>query len=587
MRKTMCRLPISLYISVVVCMIVLTMTGPSAVAGDDVKYLDLSDDDTSYARMVAELNNTHVERWSRGGERVNSDAQVAMLCRTDGRKPDFSFLSPLHVLRGPNDCYTLFFESLERSVAAANQLRTMEGIRYAEADSEVRSTAMESDTTSFYSWGAERMGFGSYLAYVSQWGSGCATVAVIDSGVSCHPIVAGRIIKSGYDYVDADDDSTNDLYGHGTNVAGIIADCTSGQPICIEPIRVLDASGRGKMSNVVNAVREAVSDHVQLINLSLESTVMSEALDEAILDAVAAGVTVVVAAGNSAVDTMGICPAHLNYAGVIVVGAAEAKGGSFLPAAYTNYGESVDIYAPGSRILCCSADGDYSTETGTSMAAPHVSAFGALLKLIHHDLAPADMEERIRATCVIGQGVAVPDLDAAIPVSWGMTLWDFSMGVDEVLTLPLQVHPLSASERIRYNSSNKEIMSVDDGVLVARMAGTAQLTAACVGFENMVITVEILDRPSAIYALPSTLDEIDDEAFAGNSQLTQITVPIGTQRIGYQAFGDCPLLWKIEIPDSVQIIDRNSFSGAIVVCPRGSAAHEYAMQQGLRYILTP
>jgi subtilisin family serine protease len=132
-------------------------------------------------------------------------------------------------------------------------------------------------------------------------------------------MLVGRMTESGYDYVDADDDATNDPFGHGTAVAGILADCTDGAPVGIYPIRVLNASGSGTVSNLVLGIREAIGKGVTVINLSLESGAIRQALDDAILDAVADGITVVVAAGNKGIDTAGVSPAHIDASGAIVL----------------------------------------------------------------------------------------------------------------------------------------------------------------------------------------------------------------------------------------------------------------------------
>ena len=135
-----------------------------------------------------------------------------------------------------------------------------------------------------------------------------------------------------------------------------------------------------------------IFDGVDVINLSLACESISGALDSAILDAVNAGVTVVAAAGNSNINVSTISPGHLTDPGVLIVGSAETDG---TKSSYSNYGESVDVYTYGSVIKCCSKTGGYAYNTGTSMAAPHVSGLAAVLALTHMGITPQETETRI------------------------------------------------------------------------------------------------------------------------------------------------------------------------------------------------
>ena len=268
-------------ISSIFLFLLLLVILPGAARAEDKEentktvYYDYSEDQASYGAQVAELIRQGEQTGEQGeppfgakrGEE-SGQAPFAVLCRAeDGFKPDFEKWSPVYVVAGPRNCYTLFFRDEKEATTACEELSKTEGIRYAEPDEEI--TACETETT-FHSWGATQMNYGEYVDYSAQWGDGSVTVAVIDSGVSRHPFLTDRLITGGHDYGDNDDDSTSDPFGHGTNVAGVVADCTPGAAVMIYPIRVLNESGGGKTSNVSNAIREATQAGVRIINLSLE-----------------------------------------------------------------------------------------------------------------------------------------------------------------------------------------------------------------------------------------------------------------------------------------------------------------------------
>jgi len=428
------------------------------------------------------------------------------------------------------------------------------------------------------------MNFGAYVAFSEKWGTGSSTAAVIDSGVCYHSLLSGRVRMGGYDYVDGDEDPTNDEFGHGTRVAAIIADCTPGLPVYVYPIRVLDASGGGKMSNVVNAVREATARRVDIINLSIESHVLSDALDDAVLDAVRAGVTVVVAAGNSGINTAEVCPSHLTNRGAIVVGAAEGDDGLYRRASYSNYGGSVDVYAYGTDIMSASLSGGYGSDTGTSMAAPHISALSAMLHMTHPGLSSGKTEDRILRAAVGTNVVAVPDLALMVPQSRGFSLRKVHLNVGEMLQLYAATLPETAAEQITYAVSDAQIVNVEQGALTGLAPGTATVTVSCTGFEDTAFTVTVDETERTVLTLPASLTALKEEAFAGAASLQLVQLPEGLETIGDSAFADCPALERVYVPSSVQQIGGKAFSRAILLC-EGETAWQYAENHELQYVL--
>lgn len=273
-------------------------------------------------------------------------------------------------------------------------------------------------TTGRMSWGASYIQADKYAAYVKKSTKKTIKVAVVDSGVSKHRMLNGRLV-AGKDFVDNDNDPT-DKNGHGTHVAGTIVDCTPGTKVRILPVRVMNASGIGNPSTVGNGIRYAVKKGAKVINLSLGGYGHYKYLEDCISYANRKGVTVVIAAGNNCINTHHICPSHLSSP---IVVAAISKGG--YRAFFSNYGKSVDISAPGVGIRSCWKNGGFATADGTSMAAPHISAVAAMYRLMHPSYSPARIEKLVKSYAKdlgpkgndIFFGRGVPRMSAAIPAN--------------------------------------------------------------------------------------------------------------------------------------------------------------------------
>ena len=227
------------------------------------------------------------------------------------------------------------------------------------------------------------------LDAVHQLSTGAGTVvAVLDTGVDPnHPALAGRLGPA-WDYVDDDaiptderDNADNDgdglvdeAFGHGTHVAGIVALVAPGARIL--PARVLNADGRGNVFTVAAAIDDVVDAGATVINLSFgtEDNTASKVLDEAIVRAQHAGVAVVASSGNGGSDVHRFPAALKDVFAVAGTNATETGLASF-----SNRGKWVAAAAPATAIVSAVPGGGYASWSGTSMAAPFVSAQIALI----------------------------------------------------------------------------------------------------------------------------------------------------------------------------------------------------------------
>ncbi|NEW71780.1 MULTISPECIES: S8 family peptidase [Streptomyces] len=244
------------------------------------------------------------------------------------------------------------------------------------------------------SWGLDRIdqedtqGDKKY-AYPDSAGEG-VTAYVIDTGVrTSHKDFEGRA-TSGFDAVD-NDDSADDGNGHGTHVAGTIAGAEHGvaKKAKVVAVRVLDDQGSGTTEQVVAGIDWVTENHEgpSVANMSLGGT-PDEALDAAVQKAIDSGVTFGVAAGNESADAGQSSPARVKDAITVASSTDKDEQSDF-----SNYGDVVDIYAPGSDITSDWNTGDDATNTisGTSMATPHVVGAAAVYLSGHQDAKPADV----------------------------------------------------------------------------------------------------------------------------------------------------------------------------------------------------
>ncbi len=283
-------------------------------------------------------------------------------------------------------------------------------------------------------WGlSEEQGIAASRAWEITTGSREVVVAVIDTGVDyTHPDLVeniwtnpGEIAGNGVD--DDGNGYSDDIHGvntsvwatnrvdpmddnqHGTHVAGIIGALRANglgvsgvsPEVSILPIKFMDASGTGRLSDAIVAIDYMVDlkvnrgINIKVANNSWGGGAYSPALHEAITRARDAGIVFVVAAGNTGqdLDLFPGYPASYEVSNVVSVAAIDRNQNL---ASFSNYGtESVDVAAPGVEIVSTLPQGGYGALSGTSMAAPHAAGGFALLFAHEPGLSPEDAIARM------------------------------------------------------------------------------------------------------------------------------------------------------------------------------------------------
>ena len=305
---------------------------------------------------------------------------------------------------GYNDWNVLWYSSPEEARKAAEAFRKTRGVEWAEPDI-LMSVCASPGSSSFKSWGfgasyvnAFNMNEWLYAKYGSNMSNFPEViVAVVDTGCDqSHPFLAGRTVQ-GYDVYD-DDFTPTDNHSHGTHVSGTIVDGTLPN-VKVMPVKVLGDDGYGSNLSVSLGMEYAYLHGAHVENCSLGGlcdaddgeghNMMAEVINAAFDN----GTTVCVAAGNDSVDAIDFCPA--NIARACTVSATTSSNGL---AYFSNYGEIVDVAAPGDSIYSSVPGGSFEYKSGTSMASPHVAAVAAMIKSVDPDMSADAVVEIIKGS---------------------------------------------------------------------------------------------------------------------------------------------------------------------------------------------
>ncbi|HZH98586.1 MAG TPA: S8 family peptidase, partial [Fimbriimonadaceae bacterium] len=275
--------------------------------------------------------------------------------------------------------------------------RSLPSVEFAEANYVRKALFRPNDSLYSQMWPMSKINI--ERAWDVAQGAPTVVIAVLDTGVDLtHPDLVGKLVQ-GTDTIDNDSDPS-DTQGHGTHVAGTVAANTNngigvagvGFNCRIMPIRVLGNSG-GSDATVAAGITYAVNNGAKVINMSLGGPAPSTTLQNSMQFAVSRGVLPVAAAGNDGVTDPGY-PAFYDEA--IAVAATDQNDAR---ASFSNYGDWVDVAAPGQGILSTTLGGGYGMNSGTSMACPHVAGHAGLLyAYMGANATPASVRAQIENT---------------------------------------------------------------------------------------------------------------------------------------------------------------------------------------------
>ncbi len=285
-------------------------------------------------------------------------------------------------------------------------------------------------------------------------------IAIVDTGVDPdHPDLEDRILD-GWNVYD-DNDDFDDIAGHGTLVAGVVAassdnltgvtgmtwDCP------LLAIRATDRTGRSSARDVAAGILWAVAHDASVINVSFAPLWSNRIVKAAAQVAFNRGSLVVISAGNGGGSTT-----SAGYSEALFVGAVSTTNRI---ASFSDRGPFVDLVAPGTAIRSTERDGDYGMANGTSFAAPIVSGVAALSWSANPDLRPVSIQSAILTTAV--------DLGARGEDNvYGVGAVDAAAAVEEAAATPYEEDSTPPTVRI-IRPSNRAVIR---GRYVARVTAT-------------------------------------------------------------------------------------------------------------------
>jgi thermitase len=267
------------------------------------------------------------------------------------------------------------FERMPRFMAEA---RAAGLLRYAESNIRFHSNFVPNDPYSDLQWALGKID--AYSSWNISLGSRNILVAVVDTGVDySHPDLAANYVSLGYDWVNNDLDPMDDE-GHGTHCAGIIAAALNNSigiagvaQVQIMAEKGLSRYGTGWSDDLASAICHAVDQGAKIVSCSWGSYEDSELIHDAVRYAYGKGALIVASAGNDALDLKNYPAA---YEEVIAVTATDRSDER---ASFANYGDWVELSAPGSYIFSTMPDSAYAYNSGTSMSAPFAAGVAALV----------------------------------------------------------------------------------------------------------------------------------------------------------------------------------------------------------------
>jgi subtilisin family serine protease len=291
--------------------------------------------------------------------------------------------------------------AVEMDDSTAINLSQDEDVEYVEQDIPMQANATQSSAP----WGLDRIdqrerSLNSTYTY-NAMGNG-VSVYVIDTGIrTTHSDFGGRASLA-YTTI-SDGRGAGDCNGHGTHVAASIGGNTYGvaKGVRLYAVRVLGCNGSGSNSGVIAGVDWVAANRrgPTVVNMSLGGGA-STALDTAVKNAIASGVTFAVAAGNENANACNSSPARVPTA--ITVGATNSSDSR---ASFSNWGSCLDVFAPGESIRSAwyTSDTALATLSGTSMASPHVAGVAALYLEANPTATPAAVDSGLKASATTGK----------------------------------------------------------------------------------------------------------------------------------------------------------------------------------------
>ena len=281
------------------------------------------------------------------------------------------------------------------ALKAVQALKKDKRLKYAELDYVLMPAASVTDPSYSSSWALPKIQ--APTAWDSAVGSG-VTVAILDTGVDgSHPDLKANMVP-GWNMYD-NNSNTSDVYGHGTKVAGTVAMVANNgagsagvaHGARIMPVRIAGTDGMASISTIAQGINWAADNGAKVANVSYAVASYSTVQSAANYMRSKGGVVVVSAGNSGALQTYAADDSMLN---ISATDSNDAK------ASWSNYGDAIDLAAPGVSIYSTTNGGGYANVSGTSFSSPITAATVALMMSANGKLSPADVDKIIKSTAV-------------------------------------------------------------------------------------------------------------------------------------------------------------------------------------------
>lgn len=418
---------------------------------------------------------------------------------------------------------------------------------------------------------------------VKAWESGYTgkgvKVAVLDTGVGPHKdlVVAGGMSFVNYTTSYADDN------GHGTHVAGIIGAKNNNIGITgvapdasIYAVKVLDRTGSGYMSDILAGIDWAITNHMDIINLSFGTQFGSPSLYSIMNKAYSKGLLIVAAAGNEGtvdgrMDTVSY-PAC--YDSTI---AAAAVDSNHQRAAFSSTGNAVEVAAPGVSILSTYLKNEYVKMSGTSMAAAYVTGELALLKQANPTLANTALRSKLDKTAkdlgLVGKDIFYGYGLVQAPTSGNLSKEANATAKDKLPPVVPKVNPISDRDKtvtgtaeagstvtVKAGSKTYKVTAKTDGTFTvtidAQKAGTMLIVTATdkAGNVSRATSITVQDKTAPLAPKVNVVSDRDKVVMGTAEAGATVTVKAGTKVYKAIAKADGTFMVTVDAQKAVTVL---------------------------------
>lgn len=352
-------------------------------------------------------------------------------------------------------------------------------------------------------WSYDRVDSDSALDYYKLKAKPTINIAVVDSGINYnHELFKNRITRTKFNS-SASGEAKNEIddYGHGTEVAGVIANSTPNN-VKISAYKVMDNKGYGSSSTIVAACSyiEELNNKPDIVNFSLgvETGVIIESVIDELVNQ---GITVVAAAGN---DNREVIKAPGKCESAITVAAFDYYN---KPCSFTNYGQVVDISAPGEYIYTAdmSKENAYTFSLGTSLATPFVSAAAAYVLMENRKYTPQQVKQELIDTATPFKKSGCFNLYGAGMVNFSNII-NGSRCKDVTTNYQSGVYRDDISVELKCANSLVDIYYTTDGTLPTKERGTKYTEPIAVTDSTRIIAAAFARAGTSMHSKFTSLD---------------------------------------------------------------------------------